>query len=74
VNRDHKKLLEIKEDAQRSLKTILRKYYQESIIEEDFGQIDEAKVKWKKIVEQGVEGSDYYKKAKRKLKYYEEGV
>jgi len=74
VNRDHKKLLEIKAEAQKSLKAILRRYYQDSILEEDFGQIDEAKIKWKKIVEQGVEGSDYYKKAKRKLKYYEEGV
>jgi len=74
VNRDHPQLLQIKGTAERSLKTILRKYYQESIIEEDFGQTDEAKIKWKKILEQGVPGSDYYNKAKLKLKYYEEGV
>ena len=74
VNRDHPKLLQIKATAQRSLKMILRRYYQESVIEEDFGQIDEAKIKWKKILEQGVPGSDYYNKAKLKLKYYEEGV
>lgn len=74
VNRDHAELLRIKKDAERSLKIILRKYYQESIIEEDFGQIDEAKIKWKKIIDQGVEGSDYHKKARLKLKYYEEGV
>lgn len=74
VNRDHAKLLKIKGTAERSLKMILRKYYQESVIEEDFGQIDEAKIKWKKILDQGVEGSDYYNKAKLKLKYYEEGV
>jgi len=74
VNRDHSKLLEIKAKAERSLKIILRKYYQESVIEEDFGQIDEAKIKWKKILDQGVPGSDYYNKAKLKLKYYEEGV
>jgi pSer/pThr/pTyr-binding forkhead associated (FHA) protein len=73
VNRDHPKLLSIKATAERNLKMILRKYYQESVIEEDFGQIDEAKIKWKKILEQGVPDSDYYRKAKLKLRYYEEG-
>ncbi len=74
VNRDHVKLLEIKKSALKSLKIILRKYYQESIIHEDFGQIDEAKTLWKKIINKGIKGSDYYKKAKLKLRYYEEGV
>ncbi len=74
VNRDHAKLLEIKAKASKNLKIILRKYYQESIIQEDFGQVDEAKIMWKKILSQGVKGSDYYQKAKLKLRYYEEGV
>lgn len=74
VNRDHKELLSIKTDADKQLTTILRKYYQESIIEEDYGEIDEAKIKWKKILESGVEGSDYYTKAQNKLRYYEEGI
>ena len=73
VNRDHVELLEVKTEAVKLLKIILRRYYQESIIEEDFGEIAEAKIKWKKIIEQGVEGSEYYSKAQLKLKYYEEG-
>jgi len=73
VNRDHPELLKVKGDADKLLKTILRRYYQESIIEEDYGEIAEAKIKWKKILEQGVEGSEYFSKAKLKLKYYEEG-
>jgi tetratricopeptide (TPR) repeat protein len=73
VNRDHVELLEVKGEADKLLKIILRRYYQESIIEEDFGEIAEAKIKWKKILEQGVEGSEYYSKAQLKLKYYEEG-
>lgn len=74
VNRDHIELLKIKTEASKNLKAILRKYYQESVIQEDFGQVDEAKVMWKKILSQGVKGSNYYKKAKLKLRYYEEGV
>ncbi len=74
VNRDHPALLKTKATASRNLKTILRKYYQESVIQEDFGQIDESKILWKKIIDQGIEGTDYYQKAKLKLKYYEEGV
>ncbi|MGH1468857.1 MAG: FHA domain-containing protein [Bdellovibrionales bacterium] len=74
VNRDHPELLKTKATASKNLKTILRKYYQESVIQEDFGQIDESKVLWKKILNQGIKGSDYYQKAKLKLKYYEEGV
>lgn len=74
VNRDHEELLSIKAKAERSLKIILRRHYQESVIQEDFGQVDEAKILWKKILSKGVEGSDYFEKAKRKLKYYEEGV
>ena len=73
VNRDQAELLKVKEEATKLLKIILRRYYQESIIEEDFGEIAEAKIKWKKIIKQGVEGSEYYSKAQLKLKYYEEG-
>ena len=73
VNRDHLELLQVKDEASKLLKIILRRYYQESIIEEDFGEIAEAKIKWKKILEQGVEGSEYFSKAQLKLKYYEEG-
>lgn len=73
VNRDHEQLLVTKNEASKLLKIILRRYYQESIIEEDFGQIAEAKIKWKKIIQDGVMGSEYYQKAQLKLRYYEEG-
>ncbi len=73
VNRDHDELIKIKGSASKSLKIILRKYYQEGIIEEDYGEIEGAVIKWEKILEQGIEGSEYYSKANLKLKYYKEG-
>ncbi len=70
-----------------SIKTKIDKYtnelniqvkvlYQESIIDENFGNVDGsesrpgAKEKWKKIIETDLEDGDYYRKAFIKLKKY----
>lgn len=71
INRDHKELLKLKSEAENELNARLRTLYQESIIDEDFGQIDQAKSNWKKILNQGVPGTEYYQKAKKKMKIYE---
>lgn len=52
------------------LKTKLREIYEESIISEGLGQIDEAKSRWTKIVGMDTADGEYYKKAKNKLHTY----
>lgn len=44
--------------------------YQEGILEENLGNVDAAKEKWKKILELDVPDGEYYKKAYIKLKKY----
>ncbi len=73
IDRDHEELLELQEKAEKELNSQLRKLYQESIIDEDFGQIEQAKQNWKKIIEQGVPGTNYYEKARKKLKNFGDG-
>jgi pSer/pThr/pTyr-binding forkhead associated (FHA) protein len=45
-------------------------FYQEGILEESMGEVDTAKSKWRKILDQSLPGEDYYEKAKIKLKKY----
>ena len=58
------------------LKNQVKVIYQESIIDENFGNLDGddvrqgAKQKWKKILELDIEDGDYYRKAFTKLKRY----
>lgn len=58
------------------LKNQVKLIYQESIIDENFGNLDGddarqgAKQKWKKILETDIEDGDYYRKAFTKLKRY----
>lgn len=44
--------------------------YQEAILEENIGNIDTAKDRWRKIVEQDIPNGEYYAKAISKLKKY----
>ena len=53
------------------LKKQMQNLYQEGVLEESVGEVEAAKVKWKKILEMSVPEEDYYKKAKSKLKKYE---
>lgn len=52
------------------LRIEMKKIYSQSVLEENFGNIEAAKSQWKEIVEKSVPGEDYYKKAKDKLKKY----
>jgi pSer/pThr/pTyr-binding forkhead associated (FHA) protein len=52
------------------LKKQMQVIYQEGILEESVGEVETAKNKWKKIIEQSLPEEDYYKKAKIKLKKY----
>ncbi len=53
------------------LKRKMQSVFQEAILEENIGEVDSARAKWKKILESSVPDEDYYKKAKQKLKKYE---
>jgi pSer/pThr/pTyr-binding forkhead associated (FHA) protein len=45
-----------------------RRLYQEGLVHEDLGQTDLAQAAYKKVLEIGIPGQDYYKKAENKLK------
>jgi pSer/pThr/pTyr-binding forkhead associated (FHA) protein/tetratricopeptide (TPR) repeat protein len=44
--------------------------YQEAIVDENIGNVESAKEKWKKILDQDVSNGEYYQKSKIKLKKY----
>jgi tetratricopeptide (TPR) repeat protein len=52
------------------LRKQMQSLYQEGILEESVGEVDTAKVKWKKIVELSVPEEEYFKKARIKLRKY----
>jgi hypothetical protein len=53
------------------LKKQMQALYQEGVREESVGEVETAKVRWRKIVELSIPEEDYYKKAKIKLRKYE---
>jgi tetratricopeptide (TPR) repeat protein len=53
------------------LKKQMQVLYQEGVLEESVGEVETAKTKWKKIIEQSLPEEDYYKKARSKIKKYE---
>lgn len=52
------------------LRKMMMGFYQEGILEESVGDVESAKSKWKKILEQSLPGEDYFEKARMKLKKY----
>lgn len=54
----------------RSLQRQMKAIYEDSVLEESLGNVDSAKVKWQKIVQEDLEFDDYTKKAKIKLRRY----
>lgn len=56
----------ITEDLRKKMQAL----YQEAILEENIGNVDTAKDRWKKIIEQDIPNGEYHNKAKIKLKKY----
>jgi len=56
----------ITEDLRKKMQAL----YQEAILEENIGNIDTAKDRWKKILDQDIPNGEYHSKAKIKLKKY----
>jgi pSer/pThr/pTyr-binding forkhead associated (FHA) protein len=64
----------LKKETLSDLRKEMKSIYEDSILEESLGNVEAAKQKWKKIMAEDLEFDDYYKKAKRKLKKYGEGI
>ncbi len=60
------KITSIKKDLEKKMQNL----YQESVLEEALGKVDDALSGWEKIIEQDHETGKYYKKAYIKLKKY----
>ena len=52
------------------LKKLMQPIYQESIVEESVGDVEKAKERWKKIIENSLTGEEYYEKSRLKMKKY----
>ncbi len=58
------------EKIKKEINKQMRAIYQESVIEESLGNVESAKEKWRKIIEQNTVTDEYHKKATMKLKKY----
>ena len=66
----NEKAAEMNARFRRELKAKLKELYEESIITEGIGDVEQAKTKWKKILEMDLPEGEYYGKAKSKLRSY----
>ena len=64
------KAAEMNAKVRRELNGKLKELYEESVISEGLGKVDEARGNWKKIMDLDLPEGDYYKKAKSKLRSY----
>lgn len=58
------------EQTKRTLEMKMKPIYEESVIEERFGNFEICKAKWQEIVSKDIPTGEYYLKAKRKLQQY----
>lgn len=56
------------------LRREMKAIYEDSVLEESLGNVDAAKEKWKKIMEDNISSDEYYSKAKQKLEKYGIGI
>ncbi len=56
------------------LRREMKALYEDSVLEESLGNVDAAKEKWKKIMEDNINTDEYYSKAKQKLEKYGIGI
>ena len=70
IDPSNQRAAELNANIRRELTTKLRDLYEDAIINEGLGKIDEAKADWKKILELDHPDGDYYKKARSKMKAF----
>lgn len=56
------------------LRREMKAMYEDSVLEESLGNVDAAKEKWKKIMDDNINTDEYYSKAKQKLEKYGIGI
>ena len=61
---------DLRRKAYRHLSDEMKSIYEDSVLEENMGNLDSAKDKWIRIVHQSVPGENYYEKARSKLRQY----
>ncbi len=61
---------DLKRQAYRHLSDEMKSVYEDSVLEENMGNLDSAKDKWRRIVHKSVPGENYYEKARSKLQQY----
>ena len=70
INPDNETLKGRHAQMMNELRKQMMNFYQEGILEESVGEVETAKNKWRKIMDQSLPGEDYFEKAKMKLKKY----
>ncbi|MFN7728280.1 MAG: FHA domain-containing protein [Bdellovibrio sp.] len=70
INPDNEMLKSRHAQMMNELRKQMMNFYQEGILEESVGEVETAKNKWRKIMDQSLPGEDYFEKAKMKLKKY----
>jgi tetratricopeptide (TPR) repeat protein len=66
------RVLQALEAVQSELKRKMKTLYNDGVLEENIGNLETAKQKWRTIRDQDLKSGDYYRKAVRKLKRYGE--
>ena len=68
---DNPDVVSARDKALSELHFEIKNLYAESVIEENLGNIESAKRKWRTILDQDVKSDQYYEKAQIKLRKYE---
>lgn len=67
---DDKKAKEHMKTAKASLRKTFKPLYEQSMMDESFSRIEEAKKIWREILEKDIKGGHYYQKASAQIKKY----
>ena len=70
IDSQSERAAEMNAKYRRELNVKLKELYETSVISEGIGLVDEAKTRWKQIMDMDSPDGDYYKKARSKLKSY----
>ena len=74
IDPDHARANQIGQSARQQLNAQLEAIYTDSVMDENYGQLDAAKEKWRKILSSDRLGGEYWNKATNKLNSYSGGT
>jgi len=67
VDAKNEEALALRQRSHSELRREMKSIYEDSVLEESLGNVDSAKEKWKKIIQENISTDEYTKKAKSKL-------